>query len=371
MPYIDPFYAAAKAVAKWFTKVFAKWTSTEPLVEVTVGFMKTTPFADTGIRVSALSLGCLPFGTKLDQTRSYQLLDAYLAQGGSFLDTANNYSFWEPGFQGGESETVLGRWFSERKNRHQVFLATKLGASPTVSREAFFAYSGNPWADLTEGLSAQAIVKAVEGSLRRLGTDHIDLLYAHVDDRRVDQEETLQALDGLVRSGKVRYLGSSNFKVWRLAQAQQLARSHGWSPFKAVQMFHTYYQSERGTATGMADPMGDELFDYVRSGEPLTLLGYTPLLWGSYTQPHKYQEIDRLQAFVRPQNTTRGERLRRVAAESGLTVNQVIYAWMLASDPVVIPLVAVSQLAHLHEDLASADVTLAPEHLRLLNESVN
>lgn len=332
--------------------------------------MKTIPFADTETQVSALSLGCLPFGTKLDANLSFQLLDAYADQGGTFLDTANNYSFWEPGFQGGESEAILGRWFADRKNRGRMFLATKLGAYPTVSREAFYAYSGNPWGDLTEGLSAQAIVKAVEGSLRRLGTDVIDLLYAHVDDRRVDQEETLGALDTLVRSGKVRYLGCSNFKVWRLAQAQQIARSRGWAPFRAVQMFHTYFQTERGTPTGMGDPMGDELFDYVRSGEPLTLLGYTPLLWGSYTRPHKYQEIDRLRSFSRPQNTVRGDRLRRVAAETGHTVNQVLLAWMLASDPPVVPLVAASRLDHLLENLASAELVLSPEQLALLIEPV-
>jgi len=329
--------------------------------------MKTTQFADTDVRVSAMALGCLPFGSKLDAEQSYALLDYYLEQGGNFLDTANNYSFWDADGKGGESETVLGRWFRDRGSREKVFLATKLGAYPTVSRDEFFSYRGNPWADLTEGLSRKAILQAVEGSLDRLGTDHIDLLYAHVDDRTVDQEETLEALDYLVRSGKVRYIGCSNFKVWRTARAREISRARGWAEYKAVQMFNTYFQTEKGVETGMSDQMGDEIFDYVRSGNRVSLLGYTPLLWGSYTQGHKYQEIDRLKSFVRPENDERRRRLELVARETGYTINQVKYAWMINGDPPVIPLVAVSRLEHLMEDLSAADLPLSREHLAVLN----
>lgn len=343
--------------------------------------MKMLDFSDTREKVSALALGCLPFGTKVDKDSAFAQLDYYLEQGGNFLDTANNYSFWEPNGKGGESETVLGQWFRERGTRDRVFLATKLGARPTVSREEFFSYPGNPWEDLTEGLSRKTILQDIDDSLRRLGTDRIDLLYAHVDDRGSAQEETLEALNDAVRSGKVRHIGCSNFKVWRLARARELSRSRGWASFKAVQMFHTYFQSEKSAATGMGDQMGEELFDYARScapgksgaegHPPLTLLGYTPLLWGSYTRREKYGEIDRLKAFVRPQNEERRLRLERVSAETGLSLNQVIYAWMLGSDPAVIPLVAVSRLEHLREDLSAGDAELSPEHLALLNAPLN
>lgn len=333
--------------------------------------IQNIPFGDTGASVSALALGCLPFGTKLDRELSFNLLDYYVSQGGSFLDTANNYSFWEANGSGGESETVLGEWFRSRGCRKDIFLATKLGAYPTVSRSEFYAYPGNPWADRTEGLSRKAVMAAVDGSLKRLGVDHIDLLYAHVDDRRVDQEETLAAFAEIVKQGKARFIGSSNFKVWRLARARTLARERGLPEYKAVQMFHTYFQSEKFAETGMADQMGDELFDYVRSGNDMALLGYTPLLWGSYTQPHKYGEIERLKAFVRPQNDERRKRLDQVARETGRTVNQVIYAWMLHSAPRVIPLVAVSRVDHLMEDLAAAELRLTDEQMGFLDAPLN
>lgn len=329
--------------------------------------VKQIQFADTDARVSEMALGCLPFGTKLDKARSFELLDYYAEQGGNFLDTANNYSFWEANGSGGESEAILGEWMRARGNRSKVFLATKLGAAPTVSRDEFYAYGGNPWADRTEGLSRKAILSAIDGSLRRLGVDHVDLLYAHVDDRRVDQEETLGALAEVVRQGKARFIGSSNFKVWRLARARVLSAERGLPEYKAIQMFHTYLQSEKSADTGMFDQAGEELFDYVRSGNKMAILGYTPLLWGSYTRPEKYAEIDKLKAFVRPQNDERRTRLARVAAETGRSVNEVIYAWMLQSTPEVIPLVAVSRLEHLKEDLAAADLTLSAEQLASLN----
>jgi aryl-alcohol dehydrogenase-like predicted oxidoreductase len=333
--------------------------------------MKMTQFANTGVQVSVMALGCLPFGTKLDKAQSFDLLDYYAGVGGNFLDTSNNYSFWDANGKGGESESVLAEWFRERGERDRMFLATKLGAYPTVSRDEFYSYRGNPWADLTEGLSRDAIFSAVDKSLTRLGTDYIDLLYAHVDDRTVDQEETLEAFDALVKSGKVRHIGCSNFKVWRTARAREISRVRGWASYEAVQMFNTYFQTEKGAETGMSDQMGDEIFDYVRSGNKVSLLGYTPLLWGSYTQPHKYQEIEKLANFARPQNDERRKRLDRVASETGATVNQVIYAWMMQNDPPVIPLVAVSKLEHLKEDLASVDLTLSKDQLVLLNAPLN
>lgn len=332
--------------------------------------MKKIQFADTTAQVSEMALGCLPFGSKLDRERSFELLDYYVSQGGNFLDTANNYSFWDAAGKGGESENVLGEWLHARNNRKDIFLATKLGAFPTVTRDEFFSYSGNPWADKTEGLSRKAIMKAVDGSLNRLGVDHIDLLYAHVDDRTVDQEETLGAFADIVKQGKARFIGCSNFKVWRLARARTLSAERGYPEYKAAQMFYTFFQSEKGADTGMSDQMGDELFDYARSGNEMALLAYTPLLWGSYTQTHKYGEIDRLKGFVRPQNDERRKRLERVAAETGRSVNEVIYAWMMQSTPRVIPLVAVSLLEHLKEDLAAASLTLSAEQMGILNASI-
>jgi len=333
--------------------------------------MKKVNFADTQDKVSVMALGCLAYGTKVSKEKGFEQLDYYQEQGGNFLDTSNNYSFWEADGKGGESEKVLGDWFEERKNRDKVFLATKMGAFPTVSREEFFSYKGNPWEELTEGLKKDRIIAAVEGSLTRLKTDYIDLLYAHVDDRETNQEEALEAFDQLVKEGKVKHIGCSNFKTWRMVRSREISRNHGWTPYKAVQQFHTYFQSEKNADTGMFDQMGEELFDYVRAGNPMSLLGYTPLLWGSYTQTWKYQEEDRLKNFLRPQNEMRRKRLEQVADETGWTINQVIYAWMINSNPQVIPLVAVTRMEHLKENLSASDLTLSKEQMDYLNCPLN
>ncbi|HWM78023.1 MAG TPA: aldo/keto reductase, partial [Methylomirabilota bacterium] len=150
----------------------------------------------TGLRVSALCLGGNTFGWTTDQQASEAVLDAYLEAGGNFIDTADVYSRWAPGNKGGESETVLGKWMTARKNRHAVLMATKvmgpMGPGPNDT-----------------GLSRQHIMEGVEDSLRRLGTDYIDLYQAHWDDRDTPLDETLRAFDDLLGQGKVRYIGCS------------------------------------------------------------------------------------------------------------------------------------------------------------------
>src|SRR2546427_2347855 len=160
----------------------------------------------TGLRVAALCLGGNTFGWTTDQKASEAVLDAYLEAGGNFIDTADVYSRWVPGNAGGESETVLGAWMHARKNRARAIIGTKvmgpMGPGPNDT-----------------GLSRLHIMEGVEASLRRLQTDYIDLYQAHWDDRDTPLDETLRAFDDLVRQGKVRYIGASNFVAWRLTRA--------------------------------------------------------------------------------------------------------------------------------------------------------
>lgn len=337
-----------------------------------VNFMKTVKLGNSKTEVSQMALGCLPFGTKLTKDQSFEILDYYLEQGGSFLDTSNNYSFWDAGGKGGDSETVLGKWFEERKNRDKVFLATKVGANP-IDVDEFLNYkgSGDPWTELTEGLSRKAIFEAVDKSLKRLKTDYVDLYYAHVDNRQTNLEETLEAFNDLVKNGKVLHIGCSNYKIWRIAKAKEISKHNNWVQYEAVQMFHTYFQSEKGANTSMFDQMSDEIMDYARTNRDITLLGYTPLLWGSYTRKEKYEEIPCLKAFVRPQNDERYNRLLKISNETGVSINQVIYAWMMQSDPVIIPLVAVSRMEHLREDLDSVNLVLTKEQMEYLQKPLN
>lgn len=181
----------------------------------------------SGLKVAELCLGGNVFGWTADEKASFAVLDAYVEAGGNFIDTADAYSRWVPGNTGGESEAIIGRWLAARDVRDQVVIATKVGKLPERS-----------------GLSAATITAAVEDSLRRLGTDRIDLYYAHADDPTVPLEETLAAFDALVRAGKVRALGASNYAADRLAAALALARREGFAPFVAVQP--EYNLVERG-----------------------------------------------------------------------------------------------------------------------------
>jgi aryl-alcohol dehydrogenase-like predicted oxidoreductase len=159
--------------------------------------MRYTALGRTGLQVARLCLGGNVFGWTCDEERSYAVLDAYVAGGGNFIDSADVYSRWAPGNQGGESEAILGRWMAERGNRSAIILATKCGSSM------------GDWPN-QRGLARQHIMNAVEASLRRLKTDYIDLYQAHIDDLATPLEETLRAFDDLVRQGKVRYIGSNS-----------------------------------------------------------------------------------------------------------------------------------------------------------------
>jgi aryl-alcohol dehydrogenase-like predicted oxidoreductase len=315
--------------------------------------MKTVPLGDTGARVSALCLGAMNFGTKLDEKGSVPLLDRYFEAGGRFLDTANNYAVWWGG-DGTESENVLGRWMRERRNRDDLFLATKVGFNtPAVG----------------SGLSRKIIRQEIEGSLRRLGTDHVDLYYAHKDHRADPLGETLAAFDELHRAGKVRFIGCSNYRAWRIEEARALSRRNGWVSYCCVQQRHTYLRPAPGASFGPQLPVDDELRDYcaAHAGDFL-LLGYSSTLGGAYTgradRPVPAQ-------YGGPDSDARLAALKKVAREAGATPVQVMYAWMLRSTPLALPLVSAGSVDQLAENLGALRVTLSDEQMKSLDEAGN
>ena len=176
------------------------------------------PLGRTGLHVHPLCFGGNVFGWTANEAASFELLDAYVAAGGNFVDTADAYSYWVPGNVGGESEAILGRWMAARGNRSRMIIATKVGLHPQH-----------------EGLSRANIETAVAGSLSRLQTDYIDLYYAHKDDPKTPLPETVLALDGLVKAGKVRHVGASNYDAARLTEALTVAKSAGARPFEVLQ----------------------------------------------------------------------------------------------------------------------------------------
>lgn len=311
--------------------------------------MKTLSLSTTGIEVSALCLGAMFFGTRNDKSTSYQMLDHYVGAGGTFIDTANIYAHWVKGFVGGESETLLGEWLRERGNRSRLFVATKVG----------FEYPG-----VERTLTAKVIEAECDKSLKRLGIDTIDLYYAHVDDRHTPLDETLRAFDRLVRAGKVRYIGASNYLAWRLEEARWISQTTSIAGFCCVQQRYTYYHPRPGASFGPQTAVNRDLLDYARHRQ-MTILAYSVLLGGGYVRQDRPVEDQ----YMSEDNKARYETLRVVADETGATLNQVVLAWMLHHDPQLIPLIAASTEAQMQENLDALNVTLSEEQMQRLNEA--
>ena len=309
--------------------------------------MKTIAFGQTGVEVSAICLGVMELGTGISKEKSYEVLDAYYENGGRFLDTANIYAHWLEGGTGGDSERLIGQWMKDRGNRDEMFIATKLG----------FEMPGG-----TETLRADAIKSECQASLERMGVETVDLYYAHRDDQETPLEESLKAFDDLVKEGKVRFLGASNFMAWRLERARNLSRANGWSEYCCLQQRHSYLRLQAGTAFAPQLTINDDLIAYSRA-ESFPMLAYTPLLGGCYVRddrklPAQYQGVD---------SDNRIQAVRKLSGDIGATPNQVVLAWMMQSDPPIIPLVATGNIDHLRENLAVENIQLTSEQIAELD----
>lgn len=309
--------------------------------------MKTVSLGSTGEQVSALCLGAMFYGTKVNQEMAFRLLDQYVEAGGTFIDTANIYAHWMDGFHGGESETLIGLWMKERKNRHKLFIASKVG----------FGYG-----EVKTGLTAQTIAEECEKSLRRMEIETIDLYYAHVDDRSTRMEETLAAFDRLVKAGKVRNIGASNFTAWRLEEARWVSQTKGLAEYQCVQQRYTYLQPRAGTRFTPQLAVNDDLLDYC-TNHPITLLAYSPLLGGAYTNRDRQMGHQ----YLNEDNQERLSTLRKVAEECSTTPNQVILAWMLQRNPLVLPIFSASNPDQMRENLGALELKLRDDQMNRLN----
>ncbi|MEV0238664.1 aldo/keto reductase [Streptomyces sp. NPDC050674] len=303
--------------------------------------------------VSVLALGAMLFGSVTDEATSFAVLDRYVEAGGTFIDTSDNYAFWADGGQGGQSEELLGRWRRSRGIGDEIVIATKLGARPLAP--------GTSYVDNAEGLSAKVIRESAERSRERLGLEKLDLLYAHIEDRTVPLRETVEAFAELVAEGTVGLLGVSNHAVWRVERARALAAAAGLPGYEVLQYAHTHLRARTDVPDalfpyGSLGHAGPDLLDYLRTEPGLTLVAYSPLLKGAYVRP------ERLPAdFDHPGTQGRLAALRDVARETGASVNQVVLAWQIGGELPVVPLVGVSSVAQLEENLAAVDLELTAE----------
>jgi aryl-alcohol dehydrogenase-like predicted oxidoreductase len=302
------------------------------------------------LAVSRMCLGTMFFGTTVDEAASFGLLDGYREAGGTFLDTANNYAFWVDGATGDESETVVGRWLADRGARDEVVLATKVGARPRPGSTST--------ADAL-GLSARAVAEQVEGSLRRLGTDHVDLLYTHIHDAGTPVEETLRALTDLVAAGKVREVAASNLTAPQLAAAMDASREHGLAAYQALQQRYSYLAPHPTADFGRQVVLDDAQRVYC-ADHGIVPLAYSALLGGAYTRDDRPLPPEYQTERTADQVTA----LRTVGADLGITPNAVVYAWLLAAG--IVPLVGVSRPEQLAEALSAEEATLPSYSLALL-----
>ncbi len=282
----------------------------------------------TELSIYPLSLGGNVFGWTATKEESFKVLDRFVDLGGNFIDTADVYSAWKEGNSGGESESIIGEWMANRGNRSKMVIATKVAKLPTKP-----------------GLSPANIASAVEGSLRRLRTDYIDLYYAHEDDEKVSQEEYLTTFDQLVREGKVRYLGASNFSAERLKSATQISSDGNLASFITLQ--NQYNILERDEYERSMIPTLEEL--------GISSIPYFGLARGFLTG--KYREgvkVDSVRAKgVETYQNERGwsiiERLERIAKEKSTTISAVALAWLRAQPTVIAPIASARTVEQLEE----------------------
>ncbi len=334
--------------------------------------MRQVELARTGEQVSELCLGTMLMGSTIDERTAFAMLDRYVDLGGNFLDTANCYAWWvgHGEFVGDESEELLGQWFAARRNRHEVFLATKVGARMTdlpSLRDASGEIDWDRVGRTRERQTPETIRAAIDASLRRLGTDHVDLYYSHLHDRSVPLEDVLGTLNELVVAGKVRYIGLSNYRTWQLERARQVCRANGWAQPVAIEQQASYPRPRPGADFGVGVNEDDELRDYLAANPEVVLLAYSPLLKGIYEDETKRRAYYNWSLFDTPDSAARLGVLSEVAAELGVSNSQGVIAWLLARATRTIPIVAGSRLAQLEHNLAAAEIRLAPDQLARLD----
>ncbi|MDF6019814.1 aldo/keto reductase [Streptomyces sp. JH34] len=307
------------------------------------------PLGSSSLQVFPLALGGNVFGWTADEERTFAVLDAYVAAGGNFIDTADSYSAWIPGNEGGESETLIGRWLAARSRRDDVVIATKVGAHPSY-----------------KGLSATTIKAAAEASLRRLGTDHIDLYYTHFDDESVPVEEIITALDQLVKAGTVREIAASNISPERLRASLDFSEREGLARYVALQPH--YNLVSRDTYEG---PLQDTAAAAGLAAVPYFALA-AGFLTGKY-RPGTAVESARAEGAGKHLETERGRKvlaaLDRIAQEHDAEIATVALAWLASRPTVVAPIASARTVEQLPALVAVAGLRLTGPELAELTEA--
>jgi len=301
------------------------------------------------LEVSPLALGGNVFGWTANEAMSMRLLDRFVDEGFNFIDTADMYSRWVPGHSGGESEAIIGKWLAKSGKRGKVVIATKVGMEMAPGKQ---------------GLKSAYIERAVEDSLARLRTDHIDLYQSHTDDAQTPLAETLGAYDKLIKAGKVVTIGASNYSAARFAEALALSRQHGLPRYESIQPLYNLYDradfEQQLQAVCLENEVGVISYFSLASG----------FLTGKYRSQADLAKSPRGQG-VKKYLTDRGARilaaLDEVAAQTEATPARVALAWLMTRPAVTAPIASATSLAQLEELFAATRLKLHPDALALLD----
>ena len=307
----------------------------------------------TGLKVSMLCLGTMQFGWTADEATAQHVLSVAYDAGINFIDTADIYSRWADGNPGGVAEQIVGRWIQQNAvPRDRVIVATKVRGN----------MGGGPD---DEGLSRKHILEAVENSLRRLQTDYLDLYQAHWSDEKTPIEETLRAFDDLVKQGKVRYVGASNYAAWELMQALWTSDRNSLSRFDSLQPHYSLVhreEFERELAT-------------VCKTYSIGVIPYSPLAGGFLTGKYRRNLVPSsaraggAKRYFTERNWALLDQLDKLAKEKGVTISQIALAWLLADPLITSPIIGANSPEQLKDNLGALDVRLTPDEKSALDQA--
>jgi aryl-alcohol dehydrogenase-like predicted oxidoreductase len=311
--------------------------------------MEKRRLGQSSLLVPPITFGCNVFGWTADEATSFALLDAWLDAGFNFLDTADVYSRWHPGNSGGDSEVIIGKWLKARGNRDKVVLATKLGIEMAPGKK---------------GLSRAYMMQAVEDSLRRLQTDYIDLYQSHRDDPETPIEETLSAYADLVKAGKVREIGASNFSAPRLAESLKISTEKGWPRYQSLQPLYSLVER-----TEFEGPL-----ENLCLAEKVGVIGYYSLASGFLTGKYRSKADtegrlrgSRVEKYLNDYGFGVLKALDEVAHRYEAKPGQIAIAWLIARPSVTAPIASATNLEQLAELVEAAQIELDADSIQLID----
>lgn len=313
--------------------------------------MEQRRLGNTDLHVYPITFGGNVFGWTIDQQTSFKILDGFTEAGFNFIDTADSYSHWAPGNKGGESETIIGNWMQERKNRNQVIIATKVGSIPRSDKKS---------------LAPKYIRQCVEDSLKRLKTDYLDLYQSHYDDPETSIEATLETYAQLIKEGKVRWIGASNFSAERLKESLKIAETSNLPRYQTFQPEYNLYSREQY----------EKEFEQLVLDNNLGVINYFALARGFLSGKYR-SEADLTKSTrgggIRPYLNQRGFKILKtlddVSEQYNANPASIALAWLIARPSITAPIASVTSLAQLDDLIKAAALKLDNEDMALLDDA--